>query len=262
MTVLSAVAVSGGYDQGDVVHEVSLALRPGRCLAVLGPNGSGKSTLMRLLAGILPARHGEVRLLGSPVQDLKRRQVARAVAFVPQVVEFAFRLSVEETVQQGRAPHLGPWRPATPADHAAVARAIAEVSLAAKAATPVQNLSGGERQRVLLARALATEPRVLLLDEPASALDVRHQLELVDIIRRRLDDGVAAAVVLHDWNLALRMADDLLVLDGGAVHAYGPAAEVLSPELFSSVFGVVVDVDMRGTTPAVVPRRLARRSPE
>ncbi len=262
MTLLAAIGVSGGYEAGDVVRDVSMALEPGRCLAVLGPNGSGKSTLMRMLAGILPARSGEVRLLGTPLHQLKRRRIARTVAFVPQVVEFAFRLSVEETVQQGRAPHLGPWRPATPADHAAVARAIALVALTAKIATPVQHLSGGERQRVLLARALATEPRILLLDEPAAALDVRHQLELVDIVRRRLDDGVAAVVVLHDWNLALRMADDLLVLHDGAVHAYGPAADVISPELFSTVFGVEVDVERGGARPLVVPRRLARRSVE
>ena len=183
MTLLMAKRVAGGYGGRPVVEDVSLALSPGRCVAILGPNGAGKSTLLRLLAGILPVTGGSVELLGRPLPSWRRRDSARIVGFVPQLLALTFPLTVRELVEQGRAPHLGPWRPPSAVDSAAVARALARVDLEAQAPTPVQRLSGGERQRALLARALACEPRLLLLDEPATALDVGHQLELVGILR-------------------------------------------------------------------------------
>ena len=252
--LLRAQALRGGYGRGDVVTGVSLDILSGRCVAVLGPNGTGKSTLVRLLGGILPASGGGVELLGRPLAGWRRRQVARHVALVPQLVEFAFPLTVREVVEQGRAPHLGPWRPPSAEDEEAVRHALRRVGLDALQHASVQRLSGGERQLVLLARALATRPRVLLLDEPAAALDVRHQLELVTIVRSLLSEGVGALVVLHDWNLALRVADDLVVLRDGRVHARGTPAEVVSPELFREVFRVDVDVlQDRAGIPVVVP---------
>jgi iron complex transport system ATP-binding protein len=259
VSLLVARGIAGGYGGGDVVGGVDLALAAGRCVAVLGPNGAGKSTLLRLLAGILPARAGTVELLGRPLAAWRRREVARVIGFVPQLLPLTFPIRVRELVEQGRAPHLGPWRPPAAADHAAVARALTLVDLEDCAGRPVQELSGGERQRALLARALASEPRVLLLDEPAAALDVAHQLELVTIVRRLLANGVAVAVVVHDWNLALRLADDLVVLDRGRVHTAGTPADVLGSDVFGDVFGVAVEV-VTGAAggPVVVPRERRR----
>ncbi|OYV89879.1 MAG: hypothetical protein B7Z68_11860 [Acidobacteria bacterium 21-70-11] len=253
--MLAASALSGGYGGAEVVREVDLAVAEGDCVAVLGPNGAGKSTLLRLLAGILPATSGAVELRGRPLAAWRRREVAQAVGFVPQNVSFAFPLTVAEVAQQGRAPHLGPWRPPSPRDHAAVAAALERVGLAGREGAAVQRLSGGERQLVLLARALASEPRVLLLDEPATALDVRHQLDLVAILRELTAKGVGSVVVVHDWNFALRVANRVAVLHGGRLRAAGTPEEVLRPELFRAVFGVDVElVERPGDVPFVVPR--------
>jgi iron complex transport system ATP-binding protein len=163
---------------------------------------------------------------------------------------------VRELVEQGRAPHLGPWRPPAETDRAAIARALQRVHLVERSNTGVQSLSGGERQRVLLARALASEPRLLLLDEPMTALDVGHQLDLVAILRELLDDGVGMALVVHDFNLALRLADEVVVLDRGSVHAAGVPHEVLAGQVFADVFGVAVEV-LRAADgrPVIVPVR-------
>jgi len=261
--LLDARGLAGGYGGADIVRGVDLAVTEGTCVAVLGPNGAGKSTLLRLLAGILPASSGVIELCGRPLAGWRRRDAARTVGFVPQTVSFAFPLTVAEVVQQGRAPHLGPWRPPAQRDHAAVAAAIARVGLVGREATPVQRLSGGERQLVLLARALASEPRLLLLDEPATALDVRHQLDLVAILGSLAGDGVGVVLVVHDWNLALRIADRLVVLQEGRVRAAGSPSEVLRPELFRAVFGVDVDLVPRpGEAPLVVARQRSRGAEE
>jgi iron complex transport system ATP-binding protein len=263
VTLLEARELSGGYGAGDVVRSVSLAVGEGRCTAVLGPNGAGKSTLLRLLAGILPPTSGTVELSGRSLASWRRREVARVVGFVPQAVSFAFPLTVGELVQQGRAPHLGPWRPPAPRDHAAVAAAIELVGLAGREATAVQRLSGGERQLVLLARALASEPRLLLLDEPATALDLRHQLDLVAILRALVGDGVGVVLVAHDWNLALRLADRVVILERGRLRAAGTPAEVVRPELFRAVFGVEIDLlPQPGGPPLIVPRQRSRGAEE
>jgi len=255
-TVLQARSACGGYGRADVVRGVDLDLGAGQTLAVLGPNGAGKSTLVRLLAGLLPLASGEVRAFGRPLCDWRRRELAARVSLVPQLVEFAFPLTVREVVAQGRTPHLGPWRPSTSRDRDAVAAAIDRVGIGHLLDTSVRQLSGGERQLVLLARALAVQPRVLLLDEPAAALDLRHQLELVALVRALAGDGVGVLLVVHDWNLALRAADRVVVLDRGAVAAAGAAREVISPELFARVFGVGVQLLQAPDGPVVVPLHL------
>ena len=259
--LLRASGLSGGYGSANVVHAVDLAVGEGECVAVLGPNGAGKSTLLRLLAGILPASAGCVELRGKPLAGWRRREVARVVGFVPQGVSFAFPVTVAEVVEQGRAPHLGPWRPPSPRDHAAVSEALARVGLGDRSAAGVQRLSGGERQLVLLARALASKPKLLLLDEPTAALDVRHQLEFAEILDQLVCEGVGAVLVAHDWNFALRLAHRLVVLDRGRVRAAGPPADVLRPDLFRTVFGVEVEFIRRDDgPPTVLPRALANRN--
>jgi len=258
VALLRATSLSGGYGEADVVREVDLVVSAGECVALLGPNGAGKSTLLRLLAGILPASGGGVELRGRPLAQWRRREIARVVGLVPQHVNFAFPVTVAEVVEQGRAPHLGAWRPAAPRDHAAVAEALRRVGLAGREASGVQRLSGGERQLVLLARALASQPELLLLDEPIAALDIRHQLEFAEILGELVRGGVGAVLVAHDWNFALRLAHRLVVLHHGRVHATGAPPDVLRPELFRAVFGVEVDTLPRGAGPPLfAPRRVA-----
>ncbi|MFH1176541.1 MAG: ABC transporter ATP-binding protein [Acidobacteriota bacterium] len=254
MRLLVGHGVRGGYAGKEVVRGVDLLLEGGRCLALVGPNGAGKSTLLRLLAGILPLQAGTVELLGRPLSSWRRRELATNLGLVPQSVALTFPLTVRELVEQGRAPHLGPWRPPGAHDNAAVMAALDRVGLRNRIGEPVQQLSGGERQRALLARALASEPRVLLLDEPATALDVGHQLALVATLRSLLADGVGVLLVLHDWNLALRIANELLVLHHGVLHAAGPPDDILHPQLFADVFGVSVELlSTSSGRPVVVP---------
>lgn len=242
MIVLEARGVSGGYGGAPVVKNIDLEVTQGTCTTILGPNGSGKSTLLRLLSGVLTPSAGEVRLLGRPLTRWRRREVAQRIGYVPQWVDFSFPLTVDEVVEQGRAPHLGPWRPPSPRDRAAVRGAIERMGLSDRVRRAVRCLSGGERQLVLLARALASEPLLLLLDEPAAALDVRHQLELVVTLRGLLQNGTSVVAVVHDWNLALRLADRMVVLKDGAVFASGPPTGLIDEELFRSVFRVSVEI--------------------
>jgi len=254
VTLLRAAALCGGYGGSTVVHDVDLEVEAGTCTAILGPNGAGKSTLLRLLAGILPPTSGAIELLGRPFNRWRRREIAKRLGYLPQWVDFSFPLSVAEVVEQGRAPHLGPWRPPSPADRAAVRRAMDRLGLAPFARRPVRSLSGGERQRVLLARVLATEPLAVLLDEPSAALDVRHQLEFGEVVRDLLRQGTSVVLVVHDWNLGLRLADQLLLLKEGRVVARGGPDALADAALFRSVFGVTVRVVAGdGAVPHIVP---------
>lgn len=254
MSELIARGVAGGYGNESIVRDVDISVTAGECVALLGPNGAGKSTLVRLLAGVLPARAGTIELAGRPLTSWRRREIARLVGYVPQLVAFSFPLTVREIVEQGRAPHLGPWRPPSPADHAAVDAALEHVGMTSRVNEPIQHLSGGERQLVVLARALAGEPRILLLDEPATALDLRHQLDLLEILAALVQHGVGVLLVAHDWNLALRIATRIVVLNRGSIAAAGKPGDIVCPELLRRVFGVEVDALVHHGTQLLVPR--------
>lgn len=234
----SLIAQEVGYVRGEraVLANVSLELRPGRWLALVGPNGSGKSTLLRLLAGIEAPHSGAVLLDGRPLARIGPRLRGRRLAYLPQQAPFPEAMSALEVVRLGRTPHVGLWGRLRAADHDAVAWALHVTGSARFAALELGVLSGGERQRVLVARALATRPQYLLLDEPTIFLDLRHQAALLAIMARLRDEGVGVLTVLHDLNQALH-ADDIAVLDGGRVAGCGPAASVLRPDLLRRVYG-------------------------
>jgi iron complex transport system ATP-binding protein len=216
----------------------SFAVAAGECVALVGPNGAGKTTALRALLGVVPLTAGAAELLGRDAAAWDRAALAREIAVVCQREEPAFPLRVAEAVALGRHPHLGPWRSGGPADREAVARAMTRADVADLAGRWVQTLSGGEWQRVRLARALAQEPRALVLDEPTTSLDLRHEMELfelvADLVRR---DGLAALVVSHHLNAAARFADRLVLLAAGRVVADGRAAAVLEPGRLSRVLG-------------------------
>jgi iron complex transport system ATP-binding protein len=214
----------------------SLAVLPGRLLAVAGPNGGGKTTLVRALLGHLPLEAGDALLDGKPVRDWKAGEVARGVGVVSQREEIVFPLTVRQTVLLGRYPHLGPMSAEGPADHAAVGAALRRCDMELLAERRVDTLSGGEWQRVRVARALAQEPRILVLDEPTAALDVRHEMELFELIRALVNEGLAGLVITHQLNLAARFADRMMLLAGGRVAAEGAPDEVFRPDVLARVF--------------------------
>jgi len=219
------------------LERVSLAVRAGECVAVVGPNGAGKTTLLRALLGHVPVASGRAAVLGRDARSWEEGALARVVGVVAQREEPAFPLTVREAVEMGRYPHLGAWRAPGSADRAAVERAMRRADVAALEGRWVETLSGGEWQRARIARALAQEPRALVLDEPTASLDLRHEMQLfelvLDLVRR---DGLAALIVSHHINVAARFADRLVLLAGGRVVADGPAAEVLEPGRLAAVF--------------------------
>ncbi len=254
---LHARDIAARYGRSPLVLDgVSCDVEPGRLLAVVGPNGSGKSTLVRALSGLIRLERGEVRVKDEPLARWTRPALARVLAVVSQGEEVAFPLRVDETVMLGRYARLGPLAATGPADRAAVADALARCDVAALAGRTIDSLSGGEWQRVRLARALAQEPQVLVLDEPTTSLDVRHEMELFELIRRLVDAGLAGMVITHHINLAARFTDRMLLLSAGRVAAFGTPAEVLRRDILREVFGwpVAVTTWCDGS-PQVVPLR-------
>jgi iron complex transport system ATP-binding protein len=225
-------------------------------VAVVGPNGSGKTTLVRALLGLLPLEQGAVMVDGRPVSAWSRRELARVVGVVGQQEEAVFRLTVAETVMLGRYAHLGPLATPGPDDHAAVAAALERCDIVSLAQRPIDSLSGGEWKRTRVARALAQEPRALVLDEPTASLDIRHEMELFELVRQLVTDGLAGLVVTHHLNLAARFADRIVLLNRGHVVAQGPPSAVFRRPTLSQVFEWPVAVTAWSDgSPQVVPLR-------
>jgi iron complex transport system ATP-binding protein len=238
------------------LDRASCAVRPAELVAVVGPNGSGKTTLVRALTGMLPLAGGEVLAEGRPVERWDRGAFARLVGVVPQREEIVFPLTVAETVMLGRYARLGPIAAPAAADRAAVDSALERCDVAELAGRSIDSLSGGEWQRVRVARALAQAPRALVLDEPTASLDVRHEMELFELIRQLVEGGLAGLVITHHLNLAARYADRIVLLSDGAVVASGTPHEVLTRERLSRVFAWPVAVtSWCDGSPQVVPLR-------
>lgn len=239
---LAAEGIACAYGNHTVLADFSLAAEPGTVTALLGPNGAGKSTALRALARLLRPRRGAVTLDGRDVWQLLRRAFVRHVAFVPQTEAAAWPMTVEHAVLLGRVPHRGWLLPYTPEDREALGTALRQVDLEALRARNLDTLSGGERRRALLARALAQDAEVLLLDEPGAHLDLRHQVELFDLLARLARERrVAVVLSLHDLNLASLFADRAVLLHGGRILAQGPCQEVLTPDLLRRTFGIPVE---------------------
>ncbi len=217
---------------------MTLAFRPGRLVALLGENGSGKSTLLKVLAGLLAPSSGEVLLDGSSLARIPRRAAARLLGYLPQGFEPFFPATALEVVLLGRTPFLGSFATPSRRDLEIARCALEEVDAAGLEERDVRSLSGGERQRVYLARVLAGEPRILLLDEPTASLDPRHRFVVLDVLRRRADEGVSCVFSTHEVDLAARTADDAVLLARGQVLAAGPVGESVTERSLSELFGV------------------------
>jgi ABC-type cobalamin/Fe3+-siderophores transport system ATPase subunit len=231
------------YDARLVLRDVSFGVESGEVVALVGPNGAGKSTLIRAVSGVVPLRQGDVRINGSLLSSLSTMERARYLAVVPQARSLPPAFSVYETVLLGRTPHLGWLGRAGPQDRERVRYALEHTQMLALADRPVGELSGGEQQRVLLARALAQDTPVLLLDEPTTHLDLQHRESLIRLIRDlAVNKGLAILMVLHDLNLAALYSDRVALLVEGRLRAIGAPSEVVTAERLSEVYGIPVRV--------------------
>jgi iron complex transport system ATP-binding protein len=255
-TLLEADGLSFAYGPRPVLVDVSLRVGRGELIGVIGPNGSGKTTLVRLLSGVLAPQAGSVRLADRPLAAHRRRELARRLAVVPQDPTVEFPFTALEVVLMGRAAHLPALGFPGDRDLAVARAAMARLDVGGVEDRPLGRLSGGERQRVLLARALAQEPDVLLLDEPTTHLDLRHQAGIYDVVQeRRRDRGTAVLSVLHDLNLAALYCDRLVLLAAGRVAAEGTPRDVLVPGVLAAAYGTDVQVGVHPLTggPVVLP---------
>lgn len=257
--ILEARDLRLAYEEREVVQNLSLSVDTREIISLIGPNGSGKSTILRALARALRPRGGAVYLNGHDIQALSPVKLARQLAILPQGPEAPSDLTVRELVWYGRSPHLNWWGRHTATDAEVVAWALGETKLERLAHRSVATLSGGERQRAWIALALAQTPEVLLLDEPTTYLDISHQLEVMELIRRlNTSLGLTVAMVLHDINQAARYSHRIVALQGGQVVAEGKPAEVLTPALLRRVFGVEARIEYDSTgVPMYLPLGLA-----
>jgi iron complex transport system ATP-binding protein len=243
------VALSGVFwgpkRQGDILHDLSFSVAEGEVLAICGANGAGKSSLLRLLYRHQAPRHGTVRLMGRDLWLMKAPEAARIIAAVLQEQPTDFALTTRQIVALGRLPHRKGFGPGT-LDNAVVDASLRRMDLWAFADRPFGTLSGGERQRVMVARALAQEPRVIVLDEPTNHLDIRHQLELLALLRGL---GLTVITTLHDLTLAAEFADRVLILREGRIIADAPPDQALSEATIAQAFNVTARVDRSGPAP-------------
>jgi iron complex transport system ATP-binding protein len=252
-TRLCCKKISLGYEKRLVVEELDLSIPDRGITSIVGANGSGKSTLLKSMARVLRPVRGAVLLDGRAIHTQPTKEVARILALLPQGIEAPAGLRVEELVAYGRFPYQKGFGVPSPEDRGAVTRALEVTGTAGLAHRVLNTLSGGERQRAWIAMALAQETDLLLLDEPTTALDIRHQIEVLDLIRRmNREQGITVVMVLHDLNHAARYSDRVVALRSGRIAAQGPPRSVLTAKTLAEVFGVDADVIFHERTGALL----------
>ncbi|MEV0037306.1 MULTISPECIES: ABC transporter ATP-binding protein [unclassified Streptomyces] len=256
MSRLMARELTLAYEDRTVVHELELAVPDGRVTVIVGPNACGKSTTLRALGRLLKPRGGSVLLDGEELAKIPTKRIARSIGLLPQSPVAPEAITVADLVSRGRQPHQHWWQQWSDEDERAVTEAMARTAVTELADRPVDELSGGQRQRVWIAMALAQETDLLLLDEPTTFLDIAHQVEVLDLVRRlNHEQGRTVVIVLHDLNQAARYADHLIAMKSGRVVAEGHPADVVTADLVQEVFGLasVVIPDPVTGSPLVIP---------
>ena len=253
MVTIRLEGLSVALSRRTVVQGVDATLSPGTLIGVIGPNGAGKSTLVRAMLGLVPPLAGRVAVDDRPVATIPPRDLARAIAHLPQGQILHWPLAVERLVGLGRLPHLGPLSRLGRDDRAAVQDAMRRADIMPLADRIATELSGGERARVMLARALAVGARGLVADEPLASLDPGHQIDVMRLLSREARRGALVVVVLHDLTMAARYCDRLLLLDRGRLVADGDPAAILTQDRLRAVYGISGHIDLSGETPMVVP---------
>ena len=241
MEMLKIEAMDAGYEDNVVVKNVSLESDIGDFIGVIGPNGCGKTTLLRAIAGLINIFNGQIKIRGKDIRRINRRELAKRVAFVPQLMVPTAGFTVEETVLLGRTPYIGRFAFETDRDYRIAKKAAEELKVENLIDTPVTSLSGGEFQRVAIARALAQESKILLLDEPTSHLDFRFSIKVLRMIRRLREEKLIIAT-FHDLNLAARFSRKLMLINKGEVIAYGRPDAVLTNENLKQAFRMKLEV--------------------
>jgi len=242
MNALEITNIKFCYNMNQVIDGVSLALTQGEFLGIIGPNGAGKSTLLRLMCGILKPEQGEVRLFDTKLSVQTPKNLARHIAFVPQETHFALNFTVDDVVMMGRYPYQRPFGREDRKDLEARENAIAAAQVEHLRSRPVNSLSSGERQRVVIARALAQAPRILLLDEPTSHLDLHHQYAIMQLLKRLNTDGLTVVVVHHDLNLASLYCERLVLMHRGRIAATGKPKDLINAQTLIQVYGTTVRI--------------------
>jgi iron complex transport system ATP-binding protein len=255
MTVLELENVSVALGPREVLAGVSLTLARGELVGIMGPNGSGKSTLMRAAAGLVPPSTGRIVLDAKPLAAWRRADLARELAYLPQGGQAHWPLSVRALVSLGRLPHAHRFARATKQDEDAVERAMTACDVAHLASRAVTKLSGGERARALLARALSSEARVLLADEPFAQLDPNHQLHAMEVLQTQAKEGALVVVVLHDLSIAARHCTRVILMSDGRIASDGEPAHVLSGENLRKTFGIDAFIGEHAGAPIILPLR-------
>lgn len=249
------------YHGATVVREASLAITAGQVTALVGPNGSGKSTVLRALARLHKVDRGDVAIGGESALSLSAKDFARRVTLLAQSRPTPTGVSVRDVIGYGRHPYRGRWRGADPDGPRAIAWAMSVTGVEPMAQRSVDELSGGELQRVWLATCLAQQTGVLLLDEPTTFLDLRYQVEILDLIRDLADQhGVAVGVVLHDLNQAAAVADHVVLMHAGGARASGPPSEVFTEAALSDTYGIRIDVTHDPVTNRLHTRPIGRHA--
>ena len=257
---VEATGIEAWLGRHHALRGIDVSAAAGTWTSVIGPNGAGKTTLLRVIAGLQRHEAGTVRVLGEDAAGIGVRSRAQRMALMPQSPNIPSRMRVIDYVLLGRTPHLGPGLKTGPSDVEVVERTLEAVDLGTFAGRRVDQLSGGERQRVVIARALAQEAPVLLLDEPTTALDVGHQQDVLETVDRiRVDLGVTVLATMHDLGLAAQYSDTMTLLVDGAVVSHGAPCDVLDPTTLSAAYGADLDVTDDNGQLIVVPRR--RRQP-
>lgn len=239
---LAAEGLATGYGDVIVGRDIAFAVRPGEALCLLGPNGCGKTTLFKTLLGLIPPRGGRVTLDGEDIARWPRRRLARAVAYVPQAQAALFPFTVAEMALMGRAARVGLFASPGAADHAAVSAALASLGIEGLAERVATELSGGERQLALIARALAQEPQVLVMDEPTASLDLGNETRVLERVRGLKARGLAVVLSTHDPDHAFLVADRVALMAKGGIVALGPPEETITPDRLRALYGVPVAV--------------------
>ncbi|MEU6644184.1 ABC transporter ATP-binding protein [Saccharomonospora sp. NPDC046836] len=258
MTGVRLHGVGAGYGDRPAVRDVSAEIAEGGWLAIVGPNGAGKSTLLKAIAGLVPC-HGTVEFDGTAAESLSRKELARLIGYAPQNPALPAGLTVTDYVLLGRTPHLGRLARESRADLSIVEDTLERLDLRTLAGRTLRTLSGGEAQRAVLARVLAQQTRLLLLDEPTTGLDIGHAQALLERLDRlRREDGTTVVSTLHDLTFAAQYADELVLLDGGEVVAAGKPADVLTTDRLSQHYGAETEVlTTSAGHPVVAPVRRA-----
>jgi len=241
MEMLKVEALDAGYDSNVVIKNASFDADIGDFIGIIGPNGCGKTTLLRAIAGLINISNGQVKIRGKDVRRINRKELAKRIAFVPQLMVPTAGFTVEETVLLGRTPYIGRFAFETDKDYRVAEKAAEELKVEHLIDTPVTSLSGGEFQRVAIARALAQEPKILLLDEPTSHLDFKFQIKVLRMLRRLREDKLIIAT-FHDLNIAARFSRKLMLINKGEIVAFGRSDAVLTTENLKIAYRVNLEV--------------------